>query len=210
MAKLPKKKRKPPKKKRKSARNGRKLPGKKGKLSPAEKKLKEKAYHEHFEQIFKLVYRIVLKREDAEDITQEVFLRLWQGEIKEIGGLYTAARYLSYSLIAAAIRRRRHLKRLADLYRGYFEALAAKHPEIEAFAKLQAEDLADLLLRALLSLSEKNQDVIVLHYLQGYSVEEIAERLNLKVEAVKTRLYRARKHLKAFLLESGWDIQDLI
>ncbi len=52
-------------------------------------------------------------------------------------------------------------------------------------------------------LSSKNRLVIVLYYLEGYSVREIAKTLRIGESAVKNRMSRARKELKEYLKEDG-------
>ena len=55
--------------------------------------------------------------------------------------------------------------------------------------------------RALFQLREKEREPIVLHYIEGYSVKQVAKILRIPVGTVKTRLMRGRSQLKAILHE---------
>jgi len=59
------------------------------------------------------------------------------------------------------------------------------------------------LYRALAALSDKERQAILLHYLEGYSVKEVAEMSDLSQDAVRQQLSRGRSHLKNFLNSPG-------
>ncbi|MCM1467162.1 MAG: sigma-70 family RNA polymerase sigma factor [Alistipes sp.] len=82
--------------------------------------------------------------------------------------------------------------------------------ELETMVESQGNETAadySTLYEAIARLPAKNRLVIVLYYLEGYSVREIADLLHIKENAVKTRMSRARKEMKRILKEDqAWTI----
>lgn len=138
-----------------------------------------------------MVYRIALARTgsaaDAEDIFQEVFLRLFKNEEK-------AADHLKPWLIKCTVNRCRSLalspwrKRRAD----FFEMPEFESEEGDAWHAVQ-------------SLPVKYRMTVHLHYGEGFSVKEIAEAMGCAEGTVKSRLSRGRKML-AELLKGDNDV----
>ncbi|WP_295582002.1 RNA polymerase sigma factor [uncultured Oscillibacter sp.] len=137
------------------------------------------------------VYRLALCRtqsvQDAEDVYQDVFLRLlaqdagaWDGE------------HMKAWLIRTA------LNRCADLGR-----LRLRRPvlSLEEVPELAAppDDRAAALWEAVARLPEKFRTVVHLHYAEGYQTEEIGALLEIPAATVRTRLRRARLKLKELL-----------
>ena len=122
------------------------------------------------------VYRLALCRmqsvQDAEDVYQDVFLRLLGQEASAWDGEHLRAWLLRRPVLA-----------LADL------------PETAAEADSGAAELWDAVAR----LPEKLRVPIHLYYAEGYSTEEIAGLLDIPAATVRARLRRARKRLKDLL-----------
>ena len=75
---------------------------------------------------------------------------------------------------------------------------------VEAFPDRQHEDPDYTDLRdALFRLKEKERIPVILHYVEGYDVKHVAEILKIPVNSVKTRLMRARAHLRDILNEEA-------
>lgn len=130
--------------------------------------------------------------EVAADLTQQTFVKAW-------------AALRTYRGEAAL---RTWLCRIA--LREYLQWLRARHDgaSLESCVGIadpraaRASEAAEL--RAILRhLPESEQEVFILHHLEGYRCEEIAAALGLSVSNVKFRLFRARKHLKRMLAEEG-------
>ena len=136
------------------------------------------------------VYRLALCRmqntADAEDVYQDVFLRLFQ-QAEDWDGEHTKA-----WLIRAT------LNRCADLYRFRLRrpvlALAAI-PELARPAEEKAAGLWDAVAR----LPEKLRTAVHLHYAEGYSTGEIGALLGIPPATVRSRLRRGRLRLKDLL-----------
>lgn len=129
------------------------------------------------------VYRLALcrlnSRADAEDVYQEVFLRLLRVTLSR----------------CADLRRSAWFKRTAPM-----EAAAdAAAPEPESSSELW---------QAVHALPDDQRIAVWLHYVEGYRTEEIAEMVGCRPATVRTRLHRARKQLKLDL-EGSYDEEQL-
>ena len=136
------------------------------------------------------VYRLALCRlrntADAEDVYQDVFLRLL-GEDTEA---WDAERIKAWLIRAT-------LNRCADLYRFRLRRPTLPLEEVADTADFGSGESA--LWEAVGRLPEKLRIPIHLHYGEGYSTEEIAALLSVPAATVRTRLHRARGKLKELL-----------
>ena len=137
------------------------------------------------EKVFRLVYSILKDTASAEDVTQDIFLKMWQvlpdydGRASLSTFLYTIARNTSLSAVRAESYRK-------TLPIDDYEPVAA-HCEAGA----QRVEMKQLLNR----LPEVQQQVITLFYLQERSVEDVGHMLDLPEGTVKSYLHRARRAL---------------
>ena len=136
------------------------------------------------------VYRLALCRmqntADAEDVYQDVFLRLFEQEAADWDGERTKA-----WLIRAV------LNRCADIHRFRLRRPVLALEDIPELAR-PADEGAELW-DAVARLPEKLRTAVHLHYAEGYSTEEIAGLLGIPPATVRTRLRRARLKLKDLL-----------
>lgn len=153
--------------------------------------------------VLALVRAIVHDADQAEDLTQDVFCRLYA----------RCGQYGAHSQFVA------YLKRIAvnaarDFLRGASRRPAGTplHQLTETTAPLQdhrfdpATVLASRALQqtvraALLRLNDGQRGVVLLHYFGGLSVEEIARTIRCPAGTVKSRLFHARRHLRETLAE---------
>ena len=148
-------------------------------------------------QVFQLALGITRDAETAEEILQDTFYRLHRhaaeldGSLPLLPWLYRVAANLSYN----QARRKRfwsepfHMlaERLRDTVRRSPEYIAEQH-ELQAIVRSLLDELPP-----------NHRAVLVLHYLQDYSIPEIADILDCPEGTVKSRLHHARKLLKARL-----------
>jgi RNA polymerase sigma-70 factor (ECF subfamily) len=148
-------------------------------------------------KVFRLAYSMVGDRAAAEDLAQDVFVRIWKalpgfrGESALSTWVFAIARNTCLS------RRRREAAR---------RAVSLEIPRVRAEAEsLHArEDRADFEMRDLLGrVSEKYRQALVLFYLEDRSYEQVAELLGLPLGTVKTYLHRGKKELGALLMARG-------
>jgi len=133
----------------------------------------------------------------AEDMAQEAFIKAYL----HLDGLDTPARFGNWLRIIAANECRLHLRRSrpglvpVGQIRETEVASADQQRDVRE-RETEREQLETAALQALSRLSEKNRQVLMLHYLGGHSTKEVAGFLGTSVPAVKMRLHRARKQLQ--------------
>ncbi|MBE6722569.1 MAG: RNA polymerase sigma factor [Ruminococcaceae bacterium] len=141
----------------------------------------------------KTVYLLALSQvhrsEDAEDICQDVFLRLLQDDT-----FFSDEEHLKAWLLRVTLNRCRDFFRLAFNRK--------RDPLEENRTEKEAPPLENDVWESVDSLPPKLRAVVHLHYAEGYSCEEIAGILNCTCTAVNSRLHRARKQLKLELTDS--------
>ena len=148
---------------------------------------------EYRRKVFGLAYSFVRNREAAEDVAQEIFIRIWRalptfdGRASLSTWIYTIARNTSLS----ALRGRRNHVSLSDL-----EMLPGADI-IDESAKVESQAEQAALARLIDELPAKQRQVVLLFYLQDQSHEEVAAMLAMPVGTVKTLLHRARERLSA-------------
>ena len=131
-----------------------------------------------------------------EDLEQEVYIRAWQNlpKYKEEG------KFKQWICMITA-----------NICRDFFRSKHLKYQIKECFDEQNLEDLKfektpecitdekqhqKIILQAIDMLSKEHKKVIVLFEFEGYSIEEIAIKLNIPIGTVKSRLFNARKILK--------------
>jgi RNA polymerase sigma-70 factor (ECF subfamily) len=144
-------------------------------------------------KVFGLALSYLRDREAAEDIAQEVFIKVWKalpqfdGRATVSTWIYTITRNTSFS----AIRARRPDASLSDP-----DVLAAVETTSSAAGERGAEVEGAALLRLVDQLPARQRQVVMLFYMEEQSHEEVASMLAMPVGTVKTLLHRARARLK--------------
>ena len=152
-------------------------------------------------RVFSIALRMLGDRGDAEEVAQEVFLRVYRsvrefrGEAKLSTWLYAITARLCLNRLKSPTRRARRVDE-ATLGR-----VANGHPN--PGATLEAGEMRAALHRAIADLDEERRIVVVLRDLHGLAYEEIAAALELPLGTVRSRLHRARMELKE-RLERFW------
>lgn len=138
--------------------------------------------------LFRVSYSMLPRACDREDAVQECIRRAWEKREQLKADAYMQT-WVIRILIRECCRAARGGRR---------EIPTEQLPEREAASS------GDPMLRdAILALPEKLRVPIVLHYMEGYELKEVAAMLRLPLGTVKTRLSGARKRLRAMLGEEG-------
>lgn len=136
---------------------------------------------------------------DAEDVVQNVFVTLarragiLQTRASVAGWLHRTASHTALRWQRDARTRRRHERGAGGLRPEY----------VEGGAGLDTRDLVEHVYHALHALPEEYRDALVLHHVQGYTVEQAAELLRARPGTVAARLSRGREMLRRHLHDRG-------
>jgi len=144
------------------------------------------AYRRHGDSVYGLTRRVLVDGAMAEEVTQEVFLRLWEEPHRfdpDRGALRSFLLRQSHSRAVERVRSEEARRRRED--RVDRETVPAR-PDVEqqAMAGLSSDALAD----ALATLSPGEREAIVLAYFGGHSYRDVAIRLDLPEGTVKSRI----------------------
>lgn len=150
---------------------------------------------QHHRTVYRVCYGLLRDAHEAEDVTQETFLRYWQlsAEVRGARGwLVTVARNKCLDRLRAS-------KRFVDADPDIFEQQTdGRDPEWHA----KNDEIGAQLRRLIDQLSEPQRSLIVLFDVQGMTGAECAEMLDLNVNQVKVYLHRARRKLRQGLEDS--------
>ncbi len=157
----------------------------------------ERVFKKHYRSAVFYAQRIVQRKEVAEDIVQNVFLKFMSGEITVRGDLsvylYTAVhnRCIDY------IRMRRLTDTTTDELAEELEDIAPDfHPENELFVRtLHMQRLYE----AIEDLPPKRRRIFCMIQLERLSYAETADALGISINSVRTQMYRAMRFLKSTL-----------
>ena len=143
-------------------------------------------------KVYAIAYHFTMKREDAEELSQEIFLRVFENLHRYDGGFPLVAWVLSVSR-NLCIDRYRRKKREKSFRFVSDEAVSAllKSDDDPASMALKKERTR-LLFSALAEIPEDLAEILVLRDLNGLAYEEIGKALELPDGTVKSRLFRAR------------------
>jgi RNA polymerase sigma-70 factor (ECF subfamily) len=160
------------------------------------------------DQLLNYVFRFVGNRNDAEDIVQETFLRVYKNKhyYKEIAKFSTWVYTIAGNLAKTELRRRKRRKvfsvsNFVNDERDFDIPDLDRNPEKEVDGSIKD----DIIQRAIEKLPPKFKEVILLRDVQGFAYEEISQILNIPLGTVKSRVNRGRLKLQAdlkFLLDN--------
>jgi len=152
---------------------------------------------QHSARVYRLAYRLTGNKHDAEDLTQEVFVRVFRSLDKYTPGTFEGWLHrVTTNLFLDGARRKQRIRfdALSD-ERAARLTSASPAPEV-AYADMHFEDDVE---RALATLPPDFRAAVVLCDVEGLSYEEIAEILDAKLGTVRSRIHRGRAQLRAAL-----------
>ncbi len=158
-------------------------------------------------QVFNFVYRILGSRDEAEDILQDAFMKVYQHlprykkQSKFSSYLFTIAHNLSMNRVNYRKRSQMKLDTLAQSDREM--SVTDRTPD----AQLRENEIAIVVHRAIEKLPPKYRAALVLSEFEGFSYKQISDVLNCSVGTVKSRIFRARDLLRGYL--KGYEEEGL-
>ncbi|HZX74150.1 MAG TPA: RNA polymerase sigma factor [Cyclobacteriaceae bacterium] len=149
-------------------------------------------------KLFRFAFRLLGSSEEAKDVVQEVFIKVWNGreQMSEIQNMEAWCMRITKNLALDKLRSKRHqtTESLEDSFDMHHEAPTPyETTEIrESMSKIN---------QWISALPEKQRQVIHLRDVEGYSYNEICEILELDMNQVKISLFRARNAVKEKFLK---------
>ena len=158
-------------------------------------------YEAHVDRVFRLAYRMTGDLTQAEDLTQDTFIRAFdkladfRGESPFGGWLHRVAT----SVILTGLRQRKR-RQSVESVRDDLEWVAGAEPAADP-------DLRRTIDRAVGGLDDNHRLVFVMHDMEGYTHQEIATAVDAPVGTIKARLSRARQKLRDALGGPGLSME---
>ena len=155
----------------------------------------EELYEKYATDVLRVCYFYLGDRQRAEDVCQDVFVRLITNapELEE-------GREKAWLLKVA-------LNRCRDLWRGaWVKRVVLGSPVFELIPApddREQRDEEEAMMKAIHQLPASFREAILLYYYQGYGISEIAQMLDLPEGTISSRLSRARKKLEEILNDEG-------
>jgi RNA polymerase sigma-70 factor (ECF subfamily) len=155
------------------------------------------------QRLFRTAWSILKDRSEAEEAVQDGYLKAFDA-IGTFAGRSSLSTWLTRIVVNEALSRRRRAQRRARLLNQesilvleeYREKLMAGSVTHSPEKVLMRRQIAKLLETAIARLPDTFRPVFVLREIEGLSVEDTAEALQIPQETVKTRLFRARRRLQ--------------
>lgn len=157
-------------------------------------------YHSYSQEVFFVVYMIVEDYQQAEDLTQDTFVKAYSNldTFKQHSSPKTWLIKIARNLTIDYLRKRKPFLVIIDFFRNQ----QSKDPLPDTFMHINENNKE--LYQALSKLKRTYREVIILRKVKDFTIHETAEILNWSDDKVKVTLHRAMKDLKQILLEGGF------
>lgn len=154
----------------------------------------DRIYDYFSHKLFLFVFKILKDEAEAEDIVQEVFLKIWESRSKlddydHLNSyIFTIAYNNSIDLIRKRINNSKYLEHLKNS--GVFQISS------DTISEVEFNDLNDQVNKLILNLPERQRAVYLLHREKGLTYPEIAEKLGISRNTVENHMVKALKYLR--------------
>jgi RNA polymerase sigma-70 factor, ECF subfamily len=156
----------------------------------------EEVVRTHSARVYRLAYRLTGNKHDAEDLTQEVFVRVFRSLSSYTPGTFEGWLHRITTNLFLDMARRRQRIRFEGLGDETAQRLHSGPTPAQAFDERHLDsDIAE----ALEALAPEYRAAVVLCDIEGLSYEEIAVTLGVKLGTVRSRIHRGRAQLRAAL-----------
>ena len=154
-------------------------------------------------QVANLIYVTMGSRDDVDDIAQEVFIRVYRSlpRFKFDASFFSWIYRITMNLCIDEIRKRKIRKVLSldFLTEDALEKSRKNKDHMMPSDTVLSDEKTQIVQMALQRLKPEHREILVLREYQDFGYGEIAETLHISLEAVKSRIFRARSELKTLL-----------
>jgi len=150
-------------------------------------------------QLFKMAFRIVGNSAEAEDVVQEVFIKIWKkkDDLNTITNLEAWCMRVTKNHALDKLRSKHKKLEALPEHLDFKETSASPHEKVET------SDTMGHIKAIMEKLPGLQKSVIELRDIDGHSYQEIAEMLEISLDKVRVYLFRARQTMKKAILESS-------
>lgn len=156
----------------------------------------------HYDAVYRVVWRVMGGPDDAEDVTQEAFLKLWQAPHALRDGAAVKSWLMRVAGNLAIDRSRRRRPQTVDELPDLADDSPSQHLSMSRAQVAAAVD------GAIAELPDRQRLALVLTYYEHLGNQQTAEVMDLSVDAVESLLSRARRNLKSRLAADWRDMLD--
>jgi RNA polymerase sigma-70 factor, ECF subfamily len=157
----------------------------------------------HHHRVYNFAYRYNGRFDEAEDLTQEIFLKVYRTlhtYKPELGAFETWMMRVSRNCVIDHYRKLKTERRQTDSLEGEHEQVAETGNRFaNPVEVLDQRELSERVHGALLRLSEDLREVLILRDLEGFAYEEIVEIVRVPIGTVKSRINRGRVEMAKML-----------
>lgn len=161
----------------------------------------EQLYDRYEKLVYSFAFRMTSNRMIAEEVTQDVFLKLWNGV-----NIYSEDKG-KFSSWLLTITRNKSIDEIRKSKRHTYEPMLDKDALIEEAVSTEVaaewNERREVIRTAIAELRAEQREIIDLFYFKGFSQTKIAEHCELPLGTVKGRIRLALKHLKGLIGQEG-------
>ena len=159
-------------------------------------------------RVYNYVLRTVKNPDDALDISQEIFIKLYNSikNFREESAFSTFVFRIMVNSCNDFFKKNKKHQSIPLYYEDENEEetqLSISDETTSPERQFEQTELKELLTNAINSLSDDFREVFILKHMNGQSLEEISDILGLEIGTVKSRLFRAREKIRCSLLKDG-------
>ncbi len=152
-------------------------------------------YEKYCKRLYAFVIRYVKQEEDAEEIVQEVFIKIWENR-KKINIYASFESYLftiTYNSAISLLRKKVHEKK----YLEYLYSVQTEETSVELTDEIYFSELNNKMQSLLNELTPRQKEIFLLSREEGLTHEEIAKKLGISVNTVKNHIVSVLSFLKS-------------
>lgn len=160
----------------------------------------EEVFHAFYSDLCNYALRFISSYEDAEEIVQQCFIKLWEKR-DSADKIQSFRAYLYRSVHNKCLNQIEHEK----IKQQYVQSSELKLRQIYAadHCNIFSDDIKDKLEMFINGLPEKNKEVFMLRFFEGYNTKEVSKMLNITIRTVETHISKSLKILRENFKKAG-------
>jgi RNA polymerase sigma-70 factor (ECF subfamily) len=168
----------------------------------------EELIENHQKKVYNIAFRMVGNEQDAYDIVQEVFIKVFKSinKFKGDSAFSTWLYRITTNVCIDEIRKRKKAKLISldaplSIQGDEVKLEIPDNKAQESFEEAERKEVREEIIKAINELNESHKAIIILRDINGYSYDEIANILECSLGTVKSRINRARGALKKIIVQ---------